>query len=149
MRIGELARATGVSVDTIRYYEKLGLLPPARRSASGYREYSSGAGNRIRVIRNAVELGFPLIEIAKVLRVRDAGGAPCRQVRDYAHELVKQLDQRIEDLGTERRAMLEMISEWDVKLAQAVPGGRVHLLEEVAITVRLPRPKHTRLRRRR
>lgn len=148
MRIGELARATGVSVDTIRYYEKIGLLPPPQRLDSGYREFPHGAGNRIRVIRNAVELGFPLSEIAKVLRVRDSGGVPCRQVRDYAHELVQQLEQRIQELGAERRAMLAMIREWDVKLGQAGPGGRVHLLEEVAPTARRIRPKQDRLRRR-
>ena len=145
MRIGELAHASGVSADTIRYYEKIGLLPRAPRTSSGYREYPGGAANRIRVIRNAVQLGFPLDEIAKVLRVRDAGGAPCRQVRDYAHELVAQIEQRIDELKAERRSMLAMISTWDGKLEQA-RGGRAHLLEEGGIATRRPRPKHLRLR---
>jgi DNA-binding transcriptional MerR regulator len=146
MRIGQLAHSTGVSTDTIRYYEKIGLLPRAGRSASGYREYPSGAGNRIQVIRNAVQLGFPLDEIAKVLRVRDAGGAPCRQVRDYAHALVQQIEHRIKELTAERRSMLAMIDAWDGKLAQA-RGERAHLLEEGAIAARRPRPKHIRLRK--
>jgi MerR family copper efflux transcriptional regulator len=146
MRIGQLAIATGVSADTIRYYEKIGLLPRAQRTESGYREYPNGAGNRIQVIRNAVQLGFPLDEIAKVLRVRDAGGAPCRQVRDYAYELVQQIEQRIEELKAERRSMLAMINAWDGKLEQA-RGQRAHLLEEGAIAARRPTPKHTRLRK--
>lgn len=144
MRIGQLAHASGVSTDTIRYYEKIGLLPRAERSGSGYREYPGGAANRIRVIRNAVQLGFPLDEIAKVLSVRDAGGAPCRQVRDYAHELVGQIEQRIDELKAERRSMLAMIGAWDGRLEQA-RGERAHLLEEGAIATRRPRPKHLRL----
>ena len=146
MRIGQLAQASGVSTDTIRYYEKIGLLPRAARSASGYREYPAGAANRIRVIRNAVQLGFPLDEIAKVLRVRDAGGAPCRQVRDYAHRLVGQIEQRIDELEGERRSMLAMISAWDGQLEQA-RGGRAHLLEDGAVATRSQTPKHLRLRR--
>ena len=148
MRIGQLALAAGVSTDTIRYYEKIGLLPRAERSASGYREYPAGAGNRIHVIRNAVQLGFPLHEIAKVLRVRDAGGAPCRQVRDYAHELVQQIEQRIAELKAERRSMLAMINAWDGKLEQA-RGERAHLLEGGALAARRLSPKHARLRKRR
>ena len=146
MRIGQLSRATGVSRDTIRYYEKIGLLPRAARSDSGYREYPGGAGHRIRVIRNAVQLGFPLSEIAKVLRVRDSGGAPCRQVRDYASELVKQIDQRIEELTAEKRSMQTLIRAWDDRLAHA-SGARANLLEDIEIPARAPRAKHVRLRR--
>ena len=147
MRIGQLAQSTGVSADTIRYYEKIGLLPAASRTGSGYREYPSGAGNRIRVIRNAVDLGFPLAEIAKVLKVRDAGGAPCRQVRDYAHALVEQIGQRIDELNVERASMVKMIADWDAQLARA-RGTRAHLLERVDVPARRPRPRHARLRRR-
>ena len=147
MRIGQLARTAGVSADTIRYYEKIGLLPSPQRTPSGYREYPGGAVNRIRVIRNAVQLGFPLEEVAKVMRVRDSGGAPCRQVRDYAQDLVKQIDERITELHAERVAMLAMIREWDGKLEQA-GGGRAHLLEDIGNNPRRPARRHERLRRR-
>ena len=147
MRIGQLAQSTGVSPDTIRYYEKIGLLPAARRRESGYREYPDGAGNRVRVIRNAVQLGFPLKEIAKVLRVRDAGGAPCQQVRDYAQALVAQIAQRIGELETEKQALVGMIRHWDDRLARTSPGARAHLLEGDAIPVRVPRPRHAHLRK--
>lgn len=129
MRIGELARASGVAIDTLRYYERIGLLPKIRRSENGYRDYPPEAQNRIRVIRNAVDLGFPLKEIASVLRVRDAGGSPCRQVRDYARTVVAQLDRRIAEMKSERRAMLKMIDQWNARLAKARDGERVHLLE--------------------
>jgi DNA-binding transcriptional MerR regulator len=147
MRIGQLAETTGISRDTIRYYEKIGLLPAPRRRDSGYREYPDEAGNRIRVIRNAVQLGFPLKEIGKVLNVRDAGGAPCRQVRNYAHGLIAEIDQQIAQLRTEKRAMLEMIRRWDIRLAQTAPGIRAHLLEGDAIAARGARPKPARLRK--
>ncbi len=147
MRIGQLAQRIGVSPDTIRYYEKIGLLPPAQRTESGYREYPNGADNRMRVIRNAVQLGFPLKEIAKVLRVRDAGGAPCHQVRDYAKELISQIDQKIGELRTEKQAMLAMIREWDDRLVQVGPNERALLLERATIAARGARPKHAHLRR--
>lgn len=146
MRIGQLARTSGVSPATIRYYEKIGLMPMARRTDGGYREYPAGAVNRIRVIRNAVQLGFPLREIANVLRARDAGGAPCRDVRNYASALVEQIERRIHELRTERQAMLAMIREWDTRLAATPPGARAHLLEG-NVPRRRPIPKSGRLRR--
>lgn len=129
MRIGQLSRASGVSIDTLRYYERIGLLPRIRRAENGYREYPLEVQNRIRVIRNAVELGFPLKEIARVLRIRDAGGSPCRQVRDYAVTIVEQIDRRITELKSERRAMLTMIDQWNERLNGAKDGERVGLLE--------------------
>jgi DNA-binding transcriptional MerR regulator len=118
-----------VSADTIRYYEKIGLMPAPPRTGGGYRDYSSDAVKRIRVIRNAVRLGFPLREIANVLRVRDAGGAPCRGVRDYASAMVEHIEGRIAELRAERRAMQAMIREWDTRLAATPPGARARLLE--------------------
>jgi DNA-binding transcriptional MerR regulator len=149
MRIGQLARTAGVSVDTIRYYEKIGLMPRVHRTASGYREYPPEAANRIRVIRNAVQLGFPLKEIAAVLRVRDAGGAPCRQVRDYARGLVSEIDRKIGNLRNERHAMLAMIRAWDRRLARAHSDARAYLLESGSIAARAAGPKHEHLRGRR
>lgn len=146
MRIGELAEVAGVSPDTIRYYERIGLMPSPTRTPAGYREYPSGAANRIRVIRNAVQLGFPLQEIAKVLRIRDTGGAPCGRVRDYARELVREVEQRIAHLQCERKAMVKMIKDWDRLLAAGRPDVPVHLLER-PVAVRRPPAKHARLRR--
>lgn len=131
MRIGELAQLTGVSRDTIRYYERLGIMPRPHRSANGYREYPSMAGNRLRLIRNAVQLGFPLHEIAKVLRIRDAGGAPCRQVRDYAHTLVAEIDQRIAQLKSEKTAMVRMIKGWNAMLEATGDKTPARLLERL------------------
>jgi MerR family transcriptional regulator, copper efflux regulator len=147
MRIGELAALTGVSADTIRYYERLGLMPPPHRTANGYREYPAMARNRIRVIRNAVQLGFPLDEIAKVLRIRDAGGAPCRQVRDYAQTLVCEIDQRIAQLESEKTAMLRMIESWNGILDETRGDTPARLLERDEIAPRRPVARASRLSR--
>jgi MerR family copper efflux transcriptional regulator len=129
MRIGELAQSAGVTVDTIRYYERIGVIPKARRASNGYRDYAPDVRNRLRIIRNAVTLGFPLKEITRLLRIRDAGGAPCAQVRDYAVTLVEHIDRRIGEMKAERKAMLAMIDQWNVKLAATKPGSRAHLLD--------------------
>ena len=72
---------SGVSPDTIRYYERLGLLPRPVRSAAGYRQCSRGIVKRLMLIRNAQRFGFSLRAIGGFLRVREAGGAPCRDVQ--------------------------------------------------------------------
>src|SRR5947207_15027156 len=80
LRSGELARRAGVSPDTLRHYERKGLLAPCR-TPSGYREYSAEAVDRVRLIRRALSIGFSLDELAPILAARDRGRAPCRAVR--------------------------------------------------------------------
>ena len=73
---GALARLTGVSSDTLRHYEKVGVLPKPPRTASGYRQYPESAVQRVRMVRRAMAVGFTLEELARVLQVKDRGGAP-------------------------------------------------------------------------
>jgi len=84
LRSGALAKATGVSPDTIRHYEKIGVLPRASRTDSGYRVYPASALERVLVVQRALRIGFTLAELAEVLKARDAGGAPCRRVYQLA-----------------------------------------------------------------
>ena len=129
MRIGQLAAKTDVTADTIRYYERLGLLPAPARTASGYRQYPDAAATRVRLIRNAVRIGFSLRDVARFLHVRDAGGVPCRQVRDYAQHLATQIDVRIRELVAMRESMDVVLQDWDERLSHAPSGARAHLLE--------------------
>src|SRR6185295_15337497 len=85
-RSGELARLAGVSPDTLRHYERKRLLQRPRRSANGYREYPPSTLDRVHLVRRALAVGFTLDELARILSVRDQGGAPCRQVRALAGE---------------------------------------------------------------
>src|ERR1043166_3504641 len=96
---GELAALAGVSKDTLRFYERRRLLPNPRRAANGYRRYPAAALGRVRMIRAALSIGFTVNELASVLRVRDAGGTPCREVRRLAGEKLERLGDGIAALS--------------------------------------------------
>jgi DNA-binding transcriptional MerR regulator len=129
LRTAELARLTEVSADTLRHYEKKGLLPRARRSTNGYREYPREAAARVRLVRRTVALGFSLGEVARILAVRDRGGAPCRSVRTLAAEKLALVEQRLAELEAARDALRAVLRRWDALLAAAHEGERVGLLE--------------------
>jgi DNA-binding transcriptional MerR regulator len=123
LTIGALAALAGVTADTIRYYERLGLLPKPLRTAAGYRQYQASAVNRLTLIRNARQFGFSLHQIADFLRVRDAGGRPCHDVRAAAQCLLDAVDRQIAELIQTRAHMRRTLRIWDGKLA-ATPAGR-------------------------
>jgi DNA-binding transcriptional MerR regulator len=83
MQSGELARLAGISADTLRHYERLGLLPASART-SGYRNYPESALERVFLIRSALSVGFSLSELQTILKMRDAGKVPCHRVRAMA-----------------------------------------------------------------
>ena len=96
---GALAKQVGVSTDTLRYYERQGLLPLPPRAENGYRRYARGAVDRVRLIRRALSLGISLEELGRLLRVRDRGGTPCATARALLAEKLKALDMRLAELG--------------------------------------------------
>jgi DNA-binding transcriptional MerR regulator len=104
MQIGELAGATGVAAKTIRFYEGVGLLPPAERAANGYRQYGAQDVRRLRFIRGARELDFSLEELKAVLALRESGEAPCGQV-------LALLDEKLFSLEAQLRRLVEMKRE--------------------------------------
>ena len=127
----EVARATGVSTDTLRHYERLGLLPAVHRTASGYRRYAPAAVARVEMIQRALVMGFSLRDLKRVLAVRDAGGAPCQSVRALVGERLRELTERLEHLRALRDDLIDLVAEWDRTLAATPPGKRAHLLEGV------------------
>src|SRR2546425_13011473 len=98
MKIGQVAERSGVSRDTIRYYEKLGLLPRPARTPSGYRIYSAQACQQIQLIRNALRFGFSLKEITAFVCAREQGIPPCHKVRAIGARILETVDRRIADL---------------------------------------------------
>lgn len=98
IRSGELARAAGVSSDTLRHYERRGLLPRPRRLGNGYRAYPPEALDRVVLIQRALSVGFTLDELARFLRARARGAPPCREVRALAAEKLREIDRRLEEL---------------------------------------------------
>lgn len=102
--IGAAARAAGVAVDTVRYYEREGLLWRAPRTAGGYRLFDLAQIERLRFVRQAKALGFTLDDIAELLRLQDGGGARA-QVRDRARARIQDLDRKIRELTAIREAL--------------------------------------------
>lgn len=80
MQSSELARLAGISVDTVRYYERNRLLPAAQRSLSGYRVFSPEAFMRVQMIRGALSVGFSIKELQHIFTLRDHGGTPCHHL---------------------------------------------------------------------
>jgi DNA-binding transcriptional MerR regulator len=128
LRSGELARLSGVSADTLRHYERKGLLKP-RRAPNGYREYPRHAVERVRLIRAALAMGFKLDDLERVFKIRDAGGAPCRQVRELAAAKLDELETLIRNLTTMRDEMRRLITDWDRRLDQSHGAEPARLLE--------------------
>ena len=132
MRSGELARLSGVSTDTLRHYERIEVLAKPPRTHSGYRQYPSSALERVRLVRRAMSVGFSLEELARVLRIRDNGGAPCRQVRDLAASKLEMIERRMEELALLRDQLEKLLKDWDGRLARTAPGHRAGLLESLS-----------------
>jgi DNA-binding transcriptional MerR regulator len=98
MKIGQIARQAGVSVDTVRFYERVGVLPPPARRPSGYREYQPGAIDRIRLTRELQAIGFSLREVVDALAAHDAGGATCETERWRLDAVLGRVDAKIAEL---------------------------------------------------
>jgi len=130
-RIGDLAAACGVSRDTLRHYQRKGVLK-AGRSANGYRTYPADALARVKLVRRALAIGFTLDELSTVLKVRDHGGAPCRRVRQLAAEKLAAVESQLSDLFALRDELRSSLKDWDRRLAQTDPAAPAGLLEAMA-----------------
>lgn len=120
LKIGELASAVGVSTDTVRYYERLNLLPHAGRTHSGYRIYSEEDIERLRFIKQAQTLGLSLEEIKALLPERGSGLAECQRVRDLLDAKIAELDNKI----TEARDFRAMLAAYKKECEEALTGER-------------------------
>ena len=133
-RSGELAKATGVSVDTVRHYERIGVLPKAARTVSGYRVYAATAVNRVLVVQRALRIGFTLAELSGIFKTRDAGGTPCRQVFELAQVKLIAIDEDIAALKRTRRYLAGVLTEWDARMKKS-GGQKAHLLQSLTDAV--------------
>lgn len=96
--IGELSHRTGISTQTIRYYERLGLLNPPQRNASQYRLYSEEAEERLRFIQKAKQFGLSLEEIVTLIKIRAEGVSPCANLKAMVKKHLDDLEQRIQEM---------------------------------------------------
>ena len=110
LKTGELAKQAGVNVETLRFYEREGLLAEPPRRASGYREYPPDTVQRIRFIQRAKELGFTLREIKGLLELRVDPETTCAEVKEHAAEKIADVKQKISDLKTIERALNKLMN---------------------------------------
>ena len=108
LTIGQLARQANVNLETIRYYERRGLIPEPPRNESGYRQYGEQDLQRTRFIKRAQALGFTLKEISELLSLRVAPGTSCRQVKERVQAKIEDVEKRIADLDQMRAALLRL-----------------------------------------
>jgi len=110
--IGRLAKLSGVKPDTIRFYERSGLLPKPSRTASGYRVYDAVALNQMRFIRKAQSLGFSLDEIRRIMSLRGQGRETCRRVIAIAEATLAETEAKLKDLQQFRDALAHHLALW-------------------------------------
>jgi DNA-binding transcriptional MerR regulator len=142
MKSGELARLTGVSTDTLRHYERLGLLKRPVRTQGNYREYEPAARQRVELIQRALKIGFALRELKEIFAQRDSGSPPCRRVRDLLGAKMRQVDEQLRNLAALRTDLKQLRKQWDARLRRTKPGQAARLLESMG-----PRPSVKATRR--
>lgn len=129
MRTSQVARQSGVNIQTLRYYERRGLLPMPPRQPSGYREYAPQAVRVVRFVKRAQELGFSLDEVEALLELGAGGPANCDAARALAAQKLAQLDDKVAGLRAMQRSLRRLIAtcemprrERDCPLIEAIGG---------------------------
>lgn len=134
MRIGEIAERAGVGVETVRFYEREGLLPQPLKPQRGFRRYPEDAVRRIRFIRRAQVLGFTLGEVRDLLALESRADAGCVDVRSHARRKRQEIDRKIDHLRRIGLALEELIAACpgegparDCSILAAINSGRLNL----------------------
>lgn len=132
LKIGDVAKRSGLGVDTLRFYERQGLLGRPGRTGSGYRVYDEGVLEQLDFVKRARALGFSLAEIAAVVAEKAAGASPCAHVREIVRERLRELDARLAELKRYRKELAATLAEWDA-IGDA-PGHVCGLVEHSTVT---------------
>lgn len=134
MKIGELAKTAGISVQTIRYYEQCGLMRKPERKPSRYRVYGENDVFRLRFILKAKTLGFTLDEIKHVLELSEKQACPCGDVQRLAEERLARVEAEIHELSKFRDGLARAIKRWQKSSEPALPGNGICVLIEQTMT---------------
>jgi MerR family mercuric resistance operon transcriptional regulator len=127
LTVGQLAKKANVNLETIRYYERRGLIPEPPRSQSGYRQYSADDLQRTKFIKRAQALGFTLKEISELLSLRVEPGTSCREVKARVQAKIVDVEKRIADLERMQAALLRLSN----RCAGRGPVSKCPILEEL------------------
>jgi DNA-binding transcriptional MerR regulator len=112
LKVGRIAKAAGVGVQTLHYYERLGLLPKPRRSEANYRLYSVEAVRRVRFIKKAQAIGLTLEETKQILDLKGRGRAPCHRVVELGRKHLHEIEARLTQLRAFHRLLTRSVNEW-------------------------------------
>ena len=115
MTIGQLAKKTGLNVQTVRYYERIGLIEKPDTNEAGYRIYPEKAAEVLRFIKHAKEIGFSLKQISEIFSIDNDKNNTCARVKKLAQEKVAEIDKRIYSLSLIRNELLSLISQCEAK----------------------------------
>lgn len=113
LTVAHLAKKTGLKPDTVRYYERVGLLDPPARTPSGYRQFDDGAVERIMFVRNGQRIGLRLADIRELLEIRDGGQCPCGHTRSLVERRVAQVKEEISRLRAVEAELRRMLTDGD------------------------------------
>lgn len=128
MRIGELATATGTKAETIRYYEREGILPAADRTDSNYRDYSDDHLTALTFVRRARQLGFSMAQVRELLALSDSADKPCKEVDELVREQLEEVEQKIVDLSSLRNELRLLL-----RSCEANRIGECRIVESLAL----------------
>lgn len=127
--IGRLAKLSGVKPDTIRFYERSGLLPKPLRTGSGYRVYDDAVLKQVRFIRKAQSLGFSLDEIRRIMNLRGQGKETCRCVIAMAEATLSETEDKLKELITFKNALASNLAKWKQKRRGPIAAEFCTLIE--------------------
>lgn len=130
MTTGQLAARAGVNTQTLRYYERRGLLPRPARTRAGYRQYPSDAANRLKFIKRAQDLGFSLTEIRELLRLRVRDLSACDSVKQKTQAKLAVVDQKLRELERIKRSLEQLVAACDAQR----PTGDCPVLKMLEVT---------------
>lgn len=131
LTVSQLARIAGVGPDSIRHYERIGLVPRAERSPAGYRLWTAREVQYLKWVAPAKRAGFTLHELAEIFRMYRAGSPPCRTVRDLLQQKLADLDRVVDELSTLRTHLKRALVRWKGRLRRASSGDFVPLFDDL------------------
>ncbi len=147
LRIGEVSGRTGISIETLRFYERSGLLGRPARTEGGYRMYGPEELLRLEFIKRAQTLGFTLEEIRRIIAEGHGGKRPCMEVREIARMRLHELDERMKEMRRYRRLLARTLQQWE-ETGEA-DGHFCGLIENAELNAALPAATKPEIRRKR
>ncbi len=131
LKVSQIARIAGVGSDSIRHYERIGILPRAERSPAGYRMWNAHDVRYLKWIASAKRAGFTLHELTEIFGMYRAGSPPCHAVRDLLQKKLVDIDQQINELSTLRSKLRPVLARWNGRLSRATLGEFVSLFDDL------------------